>query len=347
MDKILSDQDFLECKEALKLVSRSFYLNTMALRHPIKEYVMVSYLICRIADTIEDDPLLAASEKKEGLNIISSLLAEKDIDLTRLTELINQLTATPEELFVIKKHSLVFKSFRKFPIKIKTILQKRINILIDGMIRYTFSEGSKHIKTFKDLDDYCYYVAGVIGELLTEVFSAASEHIDQQRAAELSTYAVSFGLALQYTNIIKDFATDMQRDDFFYPSFLFEKYHIDRYNFLEDRQECRKILHEMIGKAMEHIEKAMHYITLIPKKEISIRIFCLWPLFFAIRTLEEILQAEDQFLQGATIKIRKKTVKKIIAFSSLFSISNRLVNLLYKILVNRVMQRLWNYRFNL
>lgn len=345
MKPILGPSDYTICKALLKKVSRSFYLNTMALRHPIQEYVMISYLICRIADTIEDDPQLSSELKKEGLEIVSNFLhGRRNQDLSSITA---QLKSTPEELEVMQKSEIVFNSYELFPEEIRHVLTKRINILIEGMKLYTFSEGSKHIKTFNDLDDYCYYVAGVIGELLTEVFSAASPSIDEDIQKKLAKDAVSFGLALQYTNIIKDFATDLKREDFFYPSFLFEKYNISKYDFLEDREESRKILREMIHQTMGHIEKAMEYITLIPKKEITIRIFCLWPLFFAIRTLEEILKQEDAFLHGEQIKIKRKTVKKIIAFTSLFSISNRLLNQLYKLLVNRLLSRLWSYRFDL
>jgi len=343
--QILERSTYTECKSLLKKVSRSFYLNTMALRHPIQEYVMISYLICRIADTIEDDPKLDCDSKKEGLAVLSDLLhGKRGRDLSHIT---SSLECTPQEKEVMEKTLLVFDSYEKFPQQIKDILTKRINILIDGMKLYTFSEGSKHIKTFKDLDDYCYYVAGVIGELLTEVFAESSTSIDQEIKDKLCKDAVSFGLALQYTNIIKDFATDLDREDFFYPSFLFEKYNISRYDFLKNHEQSRKILREMIHQAMEHIEKAMEYITIIPKKEITIRIFCLWPLFFAIRTLEEILKQEETFLQGEQVKIRRKTVKKIIAFTSIFSISNRLLNQLYKLLVNRLLRRLWSYRFDL
>ena len=60
------------------------------------------------------------------------------------------------------------------------------------------------------LDRYCYHVAGVVGEMLTELFCDYSAKINERRN-ELLPLAVSFGQGLQMTNILKDVWDDRQR----------------------------------------------------------------------------------------------------------------------------------------
>jgi len=63
--------------------------------------------------------------------------------------------------------------------------------------------------TRADLDLYCHRVAGTVGQLCLPIFGA-----DPQRAAR---YAETLGRALQYTNILRDTAPDLQRDRIYYP----------------------------------------------------------------------------------------------------------------------------------
>jgi len=63
--------------------------------------------------------------------------------------------------------------------------------------------------TRADLDLYCHRVAGTVGRLCLPIFGA-----DPQRAAD---YAETLGRALQYTNILRDTASDRQRGRIYYP----------------------------------------------------------------------------------------------------------------------------------
>ncbi len=60
-----------------------------------------------------------------------------------------------------------------------------------------------------DLDLYCHRVAGVVGQLCLPIFGA-----NAQRSAP---YAETLGRALQYTNILRDTASDLQRGRVYYP----------------------------------------------------------------------------------------------------------------------------------
>ena len=63
--------------------------------------------------------------------------------------------------------------------------------------------------TRADLDLYCHRVAGTVGRLCLPIFGA-----DPERAAD---YAETLGCALQYTNILRDTAPDLERGRIYYP----------------------------------------------------------------------------------------------------------------------------------
>lgn len=64
----------------------------------------------------------------------------------------------------------------------------------------------KVIQTDSDLYDYCYGVAGTVGELLTPILAASNENnFEQAKDA-----AIALGKAMQITNILRDVGEDFQ-----------------------------------------------------------------------------------------------------------------------------------------
>ena len=77
-----------------------------------------------------------------------------------------------------------------------------------------------------DLDSYCYYVAGVVGEMLTELFCGYSPAV-AAAAGALRDLAPSFGQGLQMTNILKDFWEDRSRGACWLPQEVFARHGVD------------------------------------------------------------------------------------------------------------------------
>jgi 15-cis-phytoene synthase len=64
-------------------------------------------------------------------------------------------------------------------------------------------------ETFNDLSEYCYDVAGTVGQLCLQIFG-----VSLQRYRD---YAVSLGTAFQLTNILRDLKTDAARGRIYLP----------------------------------------------------------------------------------------------------------------------------------
>lgn len=327
------------CYQYLKRVSRSFYLNTMRLDSPYQEIVTISYLLCRIADTIEDDHKATLEIKSALFDHIESFLDLKPIDLKAWNQYCSHLKCTDAEQELLHNISHVMIIYKTFSPPIHEILQKRIKIMIEGMKKYHGSCQNIRIAHFEGLNLYCYYVAGVIGELLTEVFFQESEILNDSHFQQLFPRAVSFGLALQYTNIIKDFFQDIKRGDLFWPVILFEKYQCDPLN-LASSKDRYKILREMAHAALPYLLKGHEYIGHLPKEEKSLRLFCLWPLLFALKTLNEVLERSDSFFSGEDIKISRQSVKKIMTFTSFFHRSQWAMNFIFNRYYQSLMKKL-------
>ena len=157
------------------------------------------------------------------------------------------------------------------------------------MPRFQFNASLKGLARSSDLDDYCYYVAGVVGEMLTELFCDHSPEIARHRAA-LAAVAASFAQGLQMTNILKDVWEDRSRGACWLPQDVFTAHGIDLGQLSSEPFDPRfgEGLNELIGVAHAHLRNALEYTLLIPGKEIGIRRFCLWAIGLAVLTLRKI-----------------------------------------------------------
>ena len=94
-----------------------------------------------------------------------------------------------------------------------------------GMPEFQRSKTLEGLPALVDLDRYCYFVAGIVGEMLTDLFC---EHSDLEMAVhrrdELMALAVCFGQGLQMTNILKDIWEDRNSNTCWLPRSLFKRY---------------------------------------------------------------------------------------------------------------------------
>ncbi len=296
------------CYQSLRKVSRSFYVNTVALRNPIKDYVCVAYLLCRIADTIEDDPVLSVDAKDRGFVLFKHSLSS-GVPVTGWNAFVASLHSSDDERELALNFESLLDVYAAFPASIRAILKKHVYIMVDGMLLYcTKLEGRREtIENFSQLDDYCYYVAGVVGELLTAVFSEEMD-IPPAALAQLQKNAVAFGLALQYVNIINDYSTDNERGIVFWPD-----------SCLRDGMDVETPLREMSRRCLDYIVDSFEYVRYIPRKERTVRGFCLLPLFFAVATLKQINKERTAFGHREKVKISRKRVRFIFFFVMAFS----------------------------
>lgn len=315
----------------LQGVSRTFALTIPLLPSDLLNIIANAYLLCRIVDTIEDEPALIGEEKRLFCKNFENVIAGKAEANNFAHELSKRLShaTIPEEHKLIDQTPRVIKITQSFDKINRDALEQCVHIMSEGMIHFQIEKRSYGLKNIKELDKYCYCVAGVVGEMLTKIFCHYSSAIALNRDRML-TLSVSFGQGLQMTNILKDIWEDNSRSACWLPQDIFAKEGVDLKNLttIHTDENFSKGLAHLIGIAHMHLENALQYVMLIPKNEKGIRKFCLWNIGMAILTLRKI-NYNRKFTSGVDVKISRLSVKGTILATYLTVRSNRMLKLLF------------------
>ena len=142
------------------------------------------------------------------------------------------------------------------------------------------------METEAEMDDYMHQVAGRVGYLITDIFAWYSPHI-RQRKEELMPLSREYGLALQTVNIIRGMRKDYERGWVFVPRTYLDEVGITRDQLFAPGYEDKatEVVNLLADKAERHLRHGLEYIAAFPIHQHRIRLACMWPLFFAVKTL--------------------------------------------------------------
>ena len=302
---------------SLQHVSRSFALTIPQLPLALRRAVTNAYLICRIIDTIEDEEKLSAADKTYFLREFLDVLDGK-ISARRFTrEICPQLNGRtlPKEKELVENAFLIVSDNRTFSYRQQAAIRRCAGIMIEGMSGFQAArdiEGLKGLKDLTELENYCYHVAGVVGEMLTELFCDYSVQIAGERK-RLLELCISFGKGLQMTNILKDLWDDHQKGVCWIPRSLFPAGNGSMPDLLSAQSPAAlsQALNVISDRARYHLRRGLAYTLLIPRSETGIRKFCLWALGMAVFTLNNV-RRNPQYKNGQDVKISRNMLRSII-----------------------------------
>jgi farnesyl-diphosphate farnesyltransferase len=325
----LSDEDYQD--RILPHVSRTFALTIPQLPPGLAGAVTSAYLLCRIADTIEDEPALSAAESEHYLQRFAAAVSGRE-DAARLArELEGRLSdrTLASERDLVRNMERVIRLTAQLGRDQRAAMERCIELMCYGMHRFQLTASLAGLERSSDLDSYCYYVAGVVGEMLTELFCAYSPGVAQHRVA-LRDHAASFGQGLQMTNILKDVWEDRSRGACWLPQEVFARHGV---NLAEIGSGSRgegfaSAMRELIGVAHAHLRNAMAFTLLIPKRESGIRRFCLLAIGLAVLTLRR-MNRHPTFSSGAEVKVSHSAVAATRILTSLAVRNDRLLMRLF------------------
>jgi farnesyl-diphosphate farnesyltransferase len=307
MDCAISDDGYQS--EILPHVSRTFALTIPQLPPAVRTAVTNAYLLCRIADTIEDEPALPAADAAEFLRRFAAVVHGTEPPAPLALELAPRLSGRT----LAAERELVDNMERVIRVTAtlgsqRAAIRRCLDLMCDGMPRFRRTGRTRGLDRMTDLDSYCYYVAGVVGEMLTELFCGYSPAVARQRSA-LADLAASFGQGLQMTNILKDFWEDRGRGSCWLPREVFAPHGVELVQLTPQRSSAGfpAGMRELIAVAHGHLRNALDYTLLIPPAESGIRRFCLWATGLAVLTLRKIA-AHPQFTSGAEVKVSHRAV---------------------------------------
>ncbi len=325
MNENASEEDWEYCRNILPLVSRTFALNIVELKGDIFKTVLLGYLLFRIADTFEDTLYQDEREKIADLRDFAEIFkGDKDLShrLKSYESLKSRWTESSNEKNLIENGHIVLRCYFDLLDTYRKILDPLIVETSEGMVMFQKRKMQSNSEIFqvadlKELEEYCYYVAGIVGVMLTKIF-CKRESIEKKRS-ELENFQIHFGIALQLINIIKDYQSDISRGWCYIPNSITDKYHIE-INKIETLSVVQRqgILNDMVPFIVTYLDLTLKYIKLLPLEERTVRMFCIIPFVLGYRTLSEIVKMKGN-------KISRKEVTTIIHKSGAYAQSNSLL----------------------
>lgn len=314
-------------------VSRTFALTIPELPLELHRVVSNNYLLCRIVDTIEDEPALTWAQKRYFCDLFLNVVSGK-AKASKFSEELSPLLSTstiPAEHELIQCTPEVIRVTAGFNPQQRGALEHCVKVMAQGMVEFQNHHGNCGLTGLAQLDRYCYHVAGIVGETLTKLFCDYSTKIAAHEK-HMMDLAVSFGQGLQMTNILKDIWDDRSRGACWLPRDIFKESGFDLDDLLpgQYQKSFGQGLMRLIGIAKEHLGNAVEYTLLIPKNEAGIRNFCLWAIGMAVLTLRKIRRHLD-FSTGNEVKITRRSVKATVITSRLTATHDLLVRSVFGI----------------
>lgn len=254
-----------EAQEVLTQTSRTFVIPISRLEGSLNHVVMAAYLCMRSIDEIEDHPILPKEDKVHLLRTVGEQILNTGTPLSPLfadlDDILPEVTVRIDDWLTL------------IPSEITEKVRYFVSKMAYGMADWT--ERNWVVRSEEDLDDYTYYVAGLVGELLSTLWKW-HDGIDTDE-----NLAVAFGRGLQAVNIIRNRSEDQDRGVSFYP---------------DGWTQAR-----MIEYAKKQLAQADEYIASIHSKHIYE--FCSIPLALAYGTLRVIENNQEKLKREEVIKI--------------------------------------------
>ncbi len=207
------DESRPDLEQLLIATSRTFALAIPELPEPTRREVTIAYLLFRVADTFEDAARWPRARRIGALETFERLLlhpdageiaatarawaAEVPCDQPGYRDLLAELPQVLEAFFALS------------PAAVELTREHTLRTArgMAGFVARTDDRGELRLRDLADLRGYCYVVAGIVGELLTELFLIGDPGLAAVAAA-LRERARAFGEGLQLVNILKDSASD-------------------------------------------------------------------------------------------------------------------------------------------
>jgi len=296
-------------KAILGSVSRTFALTIPLLPPMIEKVVGNTYLLCRIVDTIEDAADLSPQTKQNLSQLFLDAVLEKVPVESFVEPCLKALDhyGNQDELDLITHTPTVLRILHTCSQDDQAAVSRCISIMSEGMSYFHIKQTQSGLKDLREFEKYCYVVAGVVGELLTTIFSNHSSAFAKNIKGH-DELALAFGQALQMTNILKDSPEDHTRGVSWKPADISQK--------------------ELLKISYQKLQDSLSYILLIPKEELGIRRFCFLAFGLAVMTLSKIAKRKE-FRTPDEVKLSRKTVVAFYTFTQFAVKSDALMQIFF------------------
>ncbi|MGB9624533.1 MAG: squalene/phytoene synthase family protein, partial [Phycisphaerae bacterium] len=247
------------CEQMLPGVSRTFAVLIPELPVPLREEVGCAYLLCRIADTVEDAEHVPIERRLRAFDALAAAFHEmpREARLGELASLTGGWALDADHRRLMDEAAAVFAAFDSFPEADRAVIRECVLEMIGGM-RQTLCGGASDggpmsLGGMDDLERYCYYVAGVVGRMLTRLYWRHVYGGDAEPPPSLIEQGIEFGLGLQMTNVLKDQRADLSRGVSYMPRDLAATLGVDADSLLDGTMPA-PMRHWLVAYALKWLD---------------------------------------------------------------------------------------------
>jgi farnesyl-diphosphate farnesyltransferase len=294
----------------------------------VRDQVSLAYLFARAADTIADTELIDRPRRLDFLSQLKGQFVSEQISWGQIQEIqraVGPLQQDSAERVLLDKLVDCFKLYQEFSPDDRGRVQRLMTTLTQGMeMDLTVFPGKSvddlaALKTLEDLDRYTYYVAGCVGEFWTDLMCAHRQALASWNVRNMSEVGVRFGKGLQLTNIVKDVVHDLQRGRCYVPEPMLAEAGLNPRDLLnrQNLPRFRPVLSKLVRMAVEHLDQGWLYTMAIPRREIRLRLSCMWPILSAGESLKLVMTSTDLLNPAVKVKIPRRKVYQIMVLTSL------------------------------
>jgi farnesyl-diphosphate farnesyltransferase len=305
--------------DAVESVSRTFALSVDLLEEPVSSWVCTGYLLCRIADTVEDDPAIPPRVRADLLETYDAVLDPDDgTDVPAFLEAVEPVRPADggADWRFVDETDRVFRVFDSFPAEVAGAMRPVVREMAGGMaefLRRYADEGGLRLRTVEELEDYCWYVAGTVGEMFTNLLdcygtSGPTPDPDDAR---------SFALLLQLVNIAKDVRADYETENNVYlPAEWLAEEGVGHAAVGEPGRTAgvARVVRRLVDHAEAYAPGARRYLDCLPEGQAMLLEAMGMPYLLALGTVRELRGRSQEAVDRArTVKLRREEVEALLA----------------------------------
>ncbi|WP_135663588.1 phytoene/squalene synthase family protein [Halorhabdus rudnickae] len=305
------------CYNTVQDVSRTFALTIAELEEPMAAEICVGYLLCRVADTVEDATHIPPADQHELLTCYSRVLDPDDpttVEAFR-TDIEPYIPESPDDDWtVVAETPRVVATFRDLPEASRAIIRPSVRELTDGMAEFVdryAEEGGLRIQSVDELEEYCWYVAGTIGSFVTELLI---DDVPPDQRAAFADNATAFSRLLQLVNVTRDIATDYREEDNVYvPAALLAEHGLTAADIgdIENAEAFAPVITSLADRAEDYLDDTQAWIETMPETRGNTLAAWAIPFLLGVGTLRE-LQARPAAVLKGDVKVSRQEVYALL-----------------------------------
>jgi phytoene synthase len=265
------------CTQVAKSQAKNFYFSFLLLPLPQRKAMCAIYAFMRYCDDLSDGDV----EDEEEVDRTFAIAAwKRDLDLA-LAGKAPAHPLWPAFVHAVKKYRIPHYYFFEMIAGVTSDLEPR------------------RIQTFKELYDYCYQVASVVGLTIVHIFG-----FDESDSTKVLALAEKCGIAFQLTNILRDVKEDADKGRVYLPAEDLKRFNVQAPNF-EYNQSFRTLMDFEAKRAEAYYRESAPLIEMIdPESRASLKAI----IAIYSRLLAKIVEAKYDVLSQ---RVRVPTWQKL------------------------------------